>query len=64
MARSMAMLEWGALVGEKEGSLASLREAREHRRLLLRVLADFERSLVAPSPAQAPKTLIDHLGAE
>jgi hypothetical protein len=51
MARSMAVLEWGSLVAENEGSLQSLREAREHRRLLLRVLADFERSATA---AQAP----------
>jgi len=46
MARSMAMLDWGALAGEHEGTLASLRESREHRRLLLRVLDDFEQSLM------------------
>src|SRR6516165_707078 len=44
MARSMAVLEWGALQCEHDGSVVSLREAREHRRLLLRVLGDFERS--------------------
>jgi len=49
MARSMAMFEWGALAGEHESTLASLREAREHRRLLLRVLEDFENSLQSPS---------------
>jgi len=46
MARSLAMFEWGALAGEHEGTLASLRESREHRRLLLRVLEDFEQLLM------------------
>lgn len=46
MARSMATFEWGALAGEHEGTLASLRESREHRRLLLRVLEDFEQLLM------------------
>ena len=49
MARSMATFEWGALAGEHEGTLASLRESREHRRLLLRVLEDFENSLQEPA---------------
>jgi hypothetical protein len=65
MARSMAMFEWGALAGEHEGTLASLRESREHRRLLLRVLKDFERSLTPPRVVQqrrrAPR-LVDIVG--
>ena len=52
MAASMAVLEWSSLQAEREGTLQSLREAREHRRLLLRVLADFERSLAAPPPKE------------
>jgi hypothetical protein len=61
---ALVRLEWSALKAEAENTLQGDREAREHRRLLDRMLADFERSLVAPSPAQAPKTLLDHLGAE
>jgi hypothetical protein len=53
MARSMATLEWGALVGENDGSIRGLHEAREHRRLLLKIIDDFERSL-APRPAPPP----------
>lgn len=47
-------LEWAALVAENEGGLIGFREAREHRRLLLRILADFERSLTPrkASPAE------------
>jgi hypothetical protein len=41
----MAQLEYAALQCEAEGSIVSLREAREHRRLLLRVLDEFEQSL-------------------
>ena len=60
MAMTMAVLEWGALQAEHEGSMRALREAREHRRLLLRVTADFERSLArAVAPPHA--TLDDHL---
>jgi hypothetical protein len=49
---SVAQLEWNALAAEHENTLQSLREAREHRRLLLRVLADFEASI---PPAPAPR---------
>jgi hypothetical protein len=58
MARSMAVLEWGSLQAEHDGSLQSLREAREHRRLLLRVLADFERSLAVP--AEKPMDALEY----
>jgi hypothetical protein len=46
MALTLASLEYSALAAERENTLQSLREAREHRRLLLRVLGDFERTLV------------------
>jgi hypothetical protein len=52
MASSMATCEWAALHGEHEGTLRSLREAREHRRLWLKVMADFDRSL-RPKEASA-----------
>jgi hypothetical protein len=58
--QSLASLEWAALAAERENSLQSLREAREHRRLLMRVLADFERSITAAPPAKAP-TLAEEL---
>ena len=52
---SLASLEWSALSAEAEGGLMALREAREHRRLFQRLLADFERSLpVAPEKPDAP----------
>jgi hypothetical protein len=65
MVQSLATLEWAALSAEHTNTLQSLREAREHRRLLLRVLADFERSLEKsaakgrPGPPQL--TLEEHL---
>jgi hypothetical protein len=52
MALTMSSLEYSALSAERENTLQSLREAHEHRRLLLRVLTDFERSLV-PKPISA-----------
>jgi hypothetical protein len=50
---SLAQLEYAALQCEAESTLVSMRESREHRRLLLRVLADFERSLI-PRPVREP----------
>jgi hypothetical protein len=64
MARSMAQLEWSALVAERTDDLRALREAREHRRLLLRTIADFELTL-DPQPVPRRKRsgkLSDHLG--
>jgi hypothetical protein len=55
MARSMAVLEWGALQAENEGTIPAMREAREHRRLLLRVIVDFERSMLPKAPAKPAK---------
>jgi hypothetical protein len=39
--------------------LHALREAREHRRLLQKILADFERGLVASPPRPAVPSLAD-----
>jgi len=57
MAQSLSMLEWAALQAERENTLQSLREAREHRRLLLKVIVDFERSLVQPGAKAADSAL-------
>jgi hypothetical protein len=46
---TLVQLEWSALAAENEGGLQAFRESREHRRLLARLLADFERSLGVPS---------------
>ena len=48
MIQALAQLEWSALQFEGENTLVALRESREHRRLMLKVLADFERSLTPP----------------
>ena len=61
---SLVATEWSALVAEADGSLPALRDAREHRRLFQRLLADFERSLVAaPAAKKGPPqlTLEEHL---
>jgi|SRR6516165_9632029 len=42
---SLAQLEYAALSCEAENTLVSMRESREHRRLMLKVLADFEATL-------------------
>jgi hypothetical protein len=52
MAESIASLEWSARLAEHDGSLTALREAREFRRLLLRIRGDFERSLEPRPPAR------------
>jgi hypothetical protein len=56
---TLVALEWAAYLCEREGGLHNLREAREHRRLLLRVLADFERTLVKPAAPQSARSLMD-----
>ena len=53
--QSLASLEWGALAAEHEGSVQGMREAREHRRLLMRLLVDFEKSLIAPPRRLTPQ---------
>jgi hypothetical protein len=57
---SLISLEWAALQAEAEGDLQDMREAREHRRLFQRLLADFERDARAP-PATRPPSLAEHL---
>jgi hypothetical protein len=43
---SLVALEWSALSAEAQiGNMIAAREAREHRRLFQRLLAEFERSL-------------------
>jgi hypothetical protein len=61
MAESIATLEWGARFAEHEGTLRALREAREFRRLLLKVRADFELTL-APQQAPSGRKATDALG--
>ena len=48
---TLVRLEWSALRAEAEGTLRADREAREHRRLLDKLLGDFERSLEKRKPA-------------
>ena len=48
MIQALAQLEWSALQFEDENTLVALRESREHRRLMLKVLADFEATLQPP----------------
>lgn len=54
MIQSLASLEWSALLSEADGSVQALAAAREHRRLLMRLLSDFEKSVAAPP--RAPTT--------
>jgi hypothetical protein len=54
MALTLARLEWGALKAEHEDTLQGDREGREHRRLLVKLLADFEKSLVRPEKPEKP----------
>jgi hypothetical protein len=58
---SLAQLEWSALQCEAENSLQSMRESREHRRLMLKVLADFERSLEAPKRGRGPRSSLNDI---
>jgi hypothetical protein len=52
---TMVRLEWSALRAEHEGTLQADREAREHRRLLDRLLADHERSVASTRAAALGK---------
>jgi hypothetical protein len=58
MVQAMTRLEWFALAAERGDSLVAIREGRENRRLLLRVIADFEKSLMPGRVALSS----DHLG--
>jgi hypothetical protein len=51
---TLVSLEWAALVAEsRHADMVAGREAREHRRLFMRLLADFEKSLTALPPKRA-----------
>ena len=52
----MLQLEWAAIVAEHQGDLVGFREMREHRRLLDRLLGDFERSLFPKAPAKSARS--------
>jgi len=56
--QSMAILEWTRRLAVHEGSLGSLREARDAVRVLRQVLADFEASL---APRSDKKRVTNHL---
>ncbi|MFZ2007917.1 MAG: hypothetical protein WAV02_22745 [Stellaceae bacterium] len=53
---TLISLEWSSLVAEAAHTdLAAARESRESRRLFQRLLADFERSLIAPPHKLTPQ---------
>jgi hypothetical protein len=55
MITAMARLEWFALAAEQGNDLRSTREGRENRRLLLKVITDFDQSL-KPKATPAPRS--------
>jgi hypothetical protein len=63
LAQTVARLEWAALAAEAEGGLKALREAREHRRLLQKLLVDFERTVRAVAAPSAP-SLAEYLATK
>jgi hypothetical protein len=58
---ALIRLEWLANKYEAQGTLQADREAREHRRLLERLRADWERSLAKPPAVEATPNLTEHL---
>jgi hypothetical protein len=57
---SLVSLEWSALAAEARiGDMVAARDAREHRRLFQRLLADFERSILLPVTATNPGRALD-----
>ena len=52
--QSLIRLEWSALKAEAQDTLQGDREGREHRRLLLRLLAEFEETLTKPPVPEKP----------
>ena len=66
---SLVRLEWNALRNESEAltlqgreAREAAREAREHRRLLAKLLGDHQRSLIPkPAPRAKPPSLAEHL---
>jgi hypothetical protein len=63
LAHSLACEEYAALAAEADGDLRALREAREHRRLLTKLFADFERTLRAVAAPSGP-SLAEYLAAK
>jgi hypothetical protein len=63
LAQTVARLEWAALAAEAEGGLHALREAREHRRLLQKLLVDFERTLRVVAAPSTP-SLAEYLATK
>jgi hypothetical protein len=59
LVESLVRLEWSSLAAHAEGGLAGFREAREHRRLFQRLLADFERTLAKPAGKERPGAALD-----
>ena len=58
---TLVRLEWSALRAEAAGTLQGDREAREHRRLLDRLLGDLERSLAKPMVEPKPLNYKEHV---
>jgi hypothetical protein len=50
----IAALEWAARRAEASDTLVGERDGREHRRLLMRFVADFERTLVSAMVVTLP----------
>lgn len=62
---ALIAIEWAALEAESRlGDTAAAREAREHRRLLMRLMSDFERSLTASAPPSRRLSLAERILAE
>jgi hypothetical protein len=64
MIQTMIQLEWAAYRAEAEGSVRFLHEAREHRRLWMRMMADFERSLVKPPAPASRQSINDYFASK
>ena len=60
---AMARLEWAALKANDEGSIRSDQQAREHWRLLDRLMKDFERELAEPAAPASPPNYAEVVSA-
>jgi hypothetical protein len=54
----MVELEWSACRWEAEGGLVAAREGRQLRVELMRTLAAFEKSLIAPARKLTPQEIL------
>jgi len=59
--QSMISTEWTAVRNESVGNVNTDRLALDARRLLAKLLAEFERTLRAPPPAERPPSLAEVL---